>query len=119
MVQGGLSLTIVLVAGSFIDAILYTAPVVWLFFLATALSVFVLRHQEPHQLRPYKVTGYPAVPLIFTACCLFMLYSSASYALAHTPLGLLVLLGVLLVGMIIYWGTDRPLSPPRSREDSR
>ncbi len=119
VVQGGLSLAIVLVAGSFIDTILYTAPVVWVFFLATALSVFVLRRQEPHQPRPYKVSGYPVVPLIFTACCLFMLYSSASYALAHTPLGLLILLGVLLVGSIIYWCTDSSLSPPRSGEDSR
>ncbi len=54
VVQGGLSLTIVLVAGSFIDTILYTAPVVWVFFLATALSVFVLRHQEPsYDVHPY------------------------------------------------------------------
>ncbi len=111
VVQGGLSLAIVLVAGSFIDTILYTAPVVWGFFLATALSVFLLRRQEPHQPRPYKVTGYPAIPLIFSTCCLFMLYSSTSYALAHTPLGLFILLGVLLGGVIIYWCTDRGLPP--------
>jgi amino acid transporter len=111
VVQGCLSLAIVLVAGSFIDTILYTAPVVWVFFLATALSVFILRRQEPHQPRPYKVMGYPAIPLIFSTCCLFMLYNSASYALANTPLGLLILLGVLLGGVIIYWCTDRGLPP--------
>jgi amino acid transporter len=44
--QGGLSLVIILVAGSFVDTILYTAPVVWMFFLATALSVFVLRRSQ-------------------------------------------------------------------------
>ena len=43
--QGVLSLAIVLLAGSFLDTIIYTAPVVWLFFLGTALSVFVLRRQ--------------------------------------------------------------------------
>jgi amino acid transporter len=111
VVQGGLSLAIVLVAGSFIDTLLYTAPVVWVFFLGTALSVFILRRREPHQSRPYKVTGYPAVPLIFTACCIFMLYSSSSYALANTPLSLIFLLGVLLVGVIIYWLTDVGLHP--------
>jgi APA family basic amino acid/polyamine antiporter len=108
--QGALSLAIVLVAGSFIDTILYTAPVVWTFFLATALSVFVLRHKEPHIARPYKVTGYPLVPLVFSTCCIFMLYSSASYAVANTPLGLLILLGVLLVGVIIYWSTNMGLN---------
>jgi APA family basic amino acid/polyamine antiporter len=106
VVQGGLSLAIVLVAGSFIDTILYTASVVWAFFLATALSVFVLRHKESHIPRPYQVTAYPLVPLVFAACCLFMLYSSASYALTNRPLSLLILLGVLLIGAIIYWLTD-------------
>jgi amino acid transporter len=107
LVQGGLSLTIVLAAGSFIDTILYTAPVVWLFFLGTGLSVFVLRRQEPHLTRPYKVTAYPLPPLAFAACCTFMLYSSLSYALAKTPLGLLILAGVLLVGMSAYRRPDR------------
>ena len=102
MVQGGLSLAIVLLAGSFVDAILYTAPVVWLFFLGTALSLFVLRRKEPHIPRPYQVTGYPLVPLIFSLCCLFMLYSAASYALANRPVGLIILATVLLLGVIIY-----------------
>jgi len=106
VVQGGLSLAIVLVTGSFIHAILYTAPVVWVFFLATALSLFVLRRTEPHIPRPYQITGYPLVPLAFAASCLFMLYSSASYALANAPLGLAVLGGVLLLGLIIYWSTE-------------
>ena len=41
--QGLLSLAFILFAGSFIDTILYTAPVVWLFLLATGISIFVLR----------------------------------------------------------------------------
>ena len=103
VVQGALSLAIVLTAGSFLDTILYTAPVVWLFFLATAVSVFVLRHKEPGILRPYKVLAYPLVPLIFSACCIFMLFSSSSYALLKKPIGLLFLLAVILVGVIVYW----------------
>jgi amino acid transporter len=102
IVQGALSLAIVLVAGSFLDTILYTAPVVWLFFLGTALSVFVLRRKDPDLPRPYQVLAYPLLPLIFSACCLFMLYNSASYALTKKPLGLLSLLVVLLVGLMIY-----------------
>lgn len=102
VVQGALSLAIVLAAGSFIDTILYTAPVVWLFFLATAFSVFVLRRKEPHILRPYQVTGYPLVPMVFAACCIFMLYSSAAYALTSTPISLLILAGILLLGTVIY-----------------
>jgi amino acid transporter len=113
-VQGGLSLAIVLVAGSFIDTILYTAPVIWLFFLATAFSVIVLRRKEPDMPRPYKVMAYPLSPLVFAAFCFFMLYSSTSYALGRKPLGLLFLMGILLLGVMVYWLSDRPESRNRS-----
>jgi amino acid transporter len=101
--QGCLSMAIVIFAGSFIDTILYTAPVVWVFFFATGLSVFVLRRKEPRTLRPYEVTGYPVTTVIFCACCIFMLYSSVSYALANKPRGLVILSGVLLAGLVVYW----------------
>ena len=101
--QGCLSLGIVLLAGSFIDTILYTAPVFWAFFLATSVSVFVLRHKEPETPRPYRIAGYPVTAAIFSACCMFMLYSCVSYALANKPIGLLVVSGVLLVGVLVYW----------------
>jgi len=105
-VQGCLSLAIVLLAGSFIDTILYTAPVFWVFFLATGLSVFVLRHKEPKIPRPYKVTGYPVTTIVFCACCVFMFYSCVSYAVANKPIGLIILSGVLLAGALLYWLTD-------------
>ncbi len=105
--QGILSLAIVLLAGSFLDTIIYTAPVVWLFFLGTALSVFVLRRQEPELVRPYRASGYPLPPVIFSLCCLFMLFSSVSYALAKVPWGLALLSGVLLIGALIYRLTER------------
>ncbi len=100
--QGCLSLAIVLFAGSFIDTILYTAPVVWLFFLATGMSVFILRQKEPGTQRPYKITGYPVTAIVFCACSVFMLYSSVSYALRNKPAGLLVMMGVLLAGLLVY-----------------
>jgi amino acid transporter len=46
VVQGSIGLLIVLLAGSFIDTILYYAPVVWVFFFATGVSVFVLRRKD-------------------------------------------------------------------------
>jgi amino acid transporter len=105
--QGALSLVIVLLAGSFLDTIIYTAPVVWLFFLGTGLSVSVLRRSEPDLVRPYRVSGYPLPPVIFSLCCIFMFYSSVTYALAKVPWGLALLAGVLLVGAIIYQLTER------------
>lgn len=106
VLQGCLTLTIVLLAGSFIDTIFYTAPVVWVFFLATGLSVFVLRHKEPQTPRPYRVTGYPVTTIIFCACCVFMFYSCVSYAMQNKPIGLLISSGLLLTGVFVYWLTD-------------
>lgn len=100
--QGVLSLAIVIFAGSFIDTIVYTAPVVWLFFLGTGLSLFTLRRKEPAAARPYRVHGFPVTPLIFVAACLFMLFSSTTYAWSLKPKGLALLAVVLLAGIPLY-----------------
>jgi len=104
--QSSLSLVIVLLAGSFIATILYTAPVVWLFFTMTSLSVFVLRHKNHAILRPYKVTGYPITPIVFCICSVFMFYSCMSYAFKENPIGLLISASILLTGILVFWLTD-------------
>jgi amino acid transporter len=99
--QGIVSLSIALLAGSFIDTIVYTAPVVWLFFLGTGLSLFVLRRKDPGTPRPYRVIGFPVVPIIFCACCLFMLYNCLTFAWSVKPAALLILGAILLCGVPI------------------
>jgi APA family basic amino acid/polyamine antiporter len=37
----------------------------WFFYAANAWAVIVLRRREPNAPRPFKVPGYPAVPLLF------------------------------------------------------
>ncbi|MEA3364634.1 MAG: amino acid permease [Candidatus Hydrogenedentes bacterium] len=107
VVQGILSIAIIVLAGSFIDTILYTAPVVWLFFLATGISVFVLRRFEPETPRPFKVIGFPVTPVLFCACAAFMLYSCVTYAYTQKPVGLLLLSSVVIAGVVLYIVTHR------------
>ncbi|VGO20911.1 APC family permease [Pontiella sulfatireligans] len=104
--QGLLSMVIVLVAGSFVDTILYSAPAVWLFFLATGLSLFRLRKKEASIPRPFKAPLYPVVPILFCAACVFMLFSSASYAFAEKPVGLLALLSVMAASALFWRKAD-------------
>jgi amino acid transporter len=111
ILQGAISLAILFFAGSFIDTILYTAPVVWLFFLGTGISVFVLRRREPHVDRPYTISGFPLPALIFCAACLFMCYSSFTYALAMKPVGLIIVMCVLFAGALFYRLTERGSRP--------
>ncbi len=110
VLQGVLSLAIVVVAGSFIDTVLYAAPAFWLFALGTGVSVFVLRRKEPQVDRPYRVGGYPFTVVVFCASCVFMLYSSISYALGHTPKAMGVLGGLLAAGGVVYFLTERSRS---------
>lgn len=103
VLQGVLSLAIILLAGSFVDTILYSAPAVWLFFLLTGLSVFRMRLKS--------TVLYPVVPVVFCAAGAFMLFCSVTYAFAERPAGLLILLSVLAVGG---WIGFRKVPPVRA-----
>jgi APA family basic amino acid/polyamine antiporter len=90
--------------GGFATMVEYTAPVFWLFFLLSGLSLFVLRWREPATPRPFKVPLYPVLPLLFCLSCAYMLQSSLSYVGSNTFLGVnaaWVGVGVLAVGVVL------------------
>ena len=80
VVTGVISLALVLLAAANKSGVKFmvdfTAPVFWFFFLLTGLALFVLRFKAPHVARPFKVPGYPFVPLVFVCTCGFLLYRS-------------------------------------------
>ena len=75
----------------------YTAPVFWLFFFLTGMSLFIFRRWETESTRPFRVPFYPFTPLIFCGMCIYMLYSS----LAYTGRGAMVGVAVLAVGAVL------------------
>ena len=79
IVQGIIAIGLIVLLGSFVNAILYTAATVYTFYLATSLAVIVLRFKEPGVERPYRVRGYPLTTLIFCAVCGFLIYSAVIY----------------------------------------
>jgi len=93
--------------GGFDTLLRCTAPVFWLFFLLTSLSLFVLRRLDPHIERPFRVPLYPLCPLLFTATCGYMLYGGIRYAESLTWVGL----GLLAAGVPVYLAS-RILAPP-------
>jgi amino acid transporter len=101
LLQGLLSLCIVLLAGSFIDTILYSAPAVWFFFCSTGIALFRLRWKEGNLERPFKVIAYPVVPAVFFGASVFMLYSSITYAFVQRPTGLVFLFCIMLMGGLL------------------
>jgi amino acid transporter len=99
LVQAAIAVILILVLGSFVNTLLYTAAAVYAFYLATSAAVFVLRRKEPQVERPYRVTGYPFTTIIFCAVCAWLIYSAVAYRpwIAASS-------GVLLaLGLPVYW----------------
>lgn len=106
-VQGAVALALVGVGAAtrqgFESMVDYTAPVFWLFFLATGISLFVLRRIEPDVSRPFSVPWYPLTPIAFCVASAYMLWSS----LAYTGIGALLGAGVLLAGVPLLWFREK------------
>lgn len=111
LVQCGIALLLVLAGtlsrSGFETMAHYVSPVFWLFFLLTALSLFVLRRREPAHPRPFRVPLYPLTPLLFAASCGYMLYSS----LAYTGFGALLGVAVLCAGVPLLFVINRRRQP--------
>jgi amino acid transporter len=84
--------------GGFATLLKCTAPVFWLFFLLTGVSVFVLRERDGEASRPFRVPLYPYLPLVFCATCGYMIYSAVAYAGKFGLVGA----GLLLAGLPLY-----------------
>ena len=84
--------------GGFDVLVAGTAPVFWLFFLLTGLSVFVLRRKDRGIERPFLVPLYPWTPIIFCLTSIYMLWSALDYARALSFIGILP----LFIGLGLY-----------------
>ena len=82
-----------------------SAPVFWVFFGLTGVSLFVLRVREPHVDRPFRVPLYPIIPAIFVLSCAFWVYRSLEFAIVtKKATGGFLLIGLfpLVVGVPLY-----------------
>ncbi len=114
-VQGVIALALIAAFGGYIDAILYTAAAVYTFYLGTSLAVIVLRLKDPGAERPYRVTGYPLTPLIFSGVCLLLIWNSINYARNFKPISLIVLVAALTLGVLIYLVTNLGRAKPSQK----
>ncbi|ADB37977.1 APC family permease [Spirosoma linguale] len=98
LLQGTWSIILVW-SGSFdqlTDTLVFSS---FIFYGATALGVILLRFKQPHLERPYRVVGYPVVPLFFLACCTLLVVMT----LLNQPREALTGLGLIATGLPFYW----------------
>lgn len=89
----------------------FTAPVFWLFFLLSGLSLFVLRVREPAIERPFNVPLFPLLPLLFCAMCAYMLWASLSYVYSKSLGGwnaAWIGVAVLGIGLVVLLAVRTP-----------
>jgi amino acid transporter len=75
---------------------------IWPFYALGVAAVFILRRRQPEAERPYRVWGYPLVPLLFLLASVFLL---GTYMISETRLFVADVL-VILSGIPVYliWG---------------
>lgn len=112
--------SVLIMSGSFdmlADMFTFTA---WVAYLFGAIGLFRLRRKMPHHPRPYKVWGYPVVPLLFIAFAAFYVVSTVwndiTRYMAHEVPVINSLLGLLIIapGVPLYLYFRRESSVLRS-----
>ena len=90
-----------LTRGGFSTMVDYLSPIYWGFLTLSGAALIVLRRREPEQPRPFRVPLYPWLPLLFSACSLYLLWSSLVYVKAGAVVGVAVLAaGALLLARL-------------------
>jgi basic amino acid/polyamine antiporter, APA family len=81
-----------------------------LFWIPVMLAVIVLRRRRPQAPRPYRVPGYPLVPLVFVAVMLWIIVS----ALITAPKESVATVVLILLGLPLYplFRRHRPSAEP-------
>jgi basic amino acid/polyamine antiporter, APA family len=67
--------------------------------------VIVLRHKRPDLERPYRVMGYPVVPILFVCVAVALLYSTLRSSPRESGIGLVI----IAAGLPFYFHWKRRL----------
>jgi APA family basic amino acid/polyamine antiporter len=97
--QGIWSAFLVLVIGGFSQLFTYVIFGGWIFYALAVLSVMALRRKEPNLPRPFRVPGYPIVPILFAATAFAIVVNT----LIATPRESILGLAFIALGIPIYW----------------
>ncbi|HEY9126656.1 MAG TPA: amino acid permease [Acidobacteriaceae bacterium] len=97
IVQAVLSSVLLIALGRFQQLFELAVFAEWLFYMLTATTIFVYRRRQPDAPRPYRVWGYPILPVIFVISAAAVLCSSFAGNLQGSLIGTaLILLGLPL-----------------------
>jgi APA family basic amino acid/polyamine antiporter len=88
-------------SGTYEQLFTYVVFAALLFHVATGAAVFVLRRTRPDAPRPYRVWGYPIVPMLFILSSLLLVQNTLFEKPRESFLGLILV--ALGVPAYLYW----------------
>ncbi len=91
-VQAVLSILLLLLGANFRQLFSLAIFAEWLFYLIAGSSIFIFRRREPQANRPYRMWGYPFVPIIFVAVAAALLAFTFKNDWPNSGYGVLVIL---------------------------
>jgi APA family basic amino acid/polyamine antiporter len=90
---------LLLASGRFEDIIKMVIFTEWILYGMATAAVLVLRNTRPDMPRPYRVWGYPLVPITFVLVAAALLYATLREAPRESGMGL----GLIAVGLPFYY----------------
>ena len=103
LVIQGVWAAILATSGTYEQLYTYVIFTAWVFYAGAILAVVLLRRRLPNLERPYRVWGYPFLPLAFSAAALIIVANT----LFRSPRESIVGLALVLVGVPIYFAWRR------------
>ncbi len=91
-VQAVLSILLLLLGANFRQLFSLAIFSEWLFYMIAGSTIFVFRQREPQAVRPYRMLGYPFVPIIFVAVAAALLCYTFKNDWPSSGYGVLVIL---------------------------
>ena len=91
-VQAVLSILLLLLGGNFRQLFSLAIFAEWLFYMIAGSTIFVFRRRDPNAARPYRMWGYPFVPIVFVAVATALLCYTFKNDWPKSGYGLLVIL---------------------------
>jgi APA family basic amino acid/polyamine antiporter len=96
--------SILTLTGTYDQIFTYVVFAGWIFYALGAGSVFILRAKTPDAPRPYRVPGYPWVPIVFIIVATWFVVNTIVAQTADSVVGLLLLAAG--VPFYLYWNNQ-------------
>jgi len=99
LVLQGLCAILIVALGTYEQLFTYVIFAGWVFYALTGFAVVILRRKRPDLPRPYRVLGYPFVPIVFVLTSVWFIVNTLVEKPVESGIGCLI----VALGVPVYW----------------